>query len=375
MPLRCIDPTAADRAILAFDFTDDEWQALADRNRQDRFLRMPCCHAQVVLRRSPLGTPHFVHKTRPADCPAGVETEHHIRLKTLAVERARLAGWEADCEVVGETPSGERWIADAFARKDGRAVAVEIQWSPQSHEETRRRQRRYAESDVRCLWLMRDARPLRLDDAAIPAAYITSDEKSDNDYCVCLGDGSTMDATSFLDAVFGGRFKFGRPGGRPRLEEMAKVELWAAPGECWNERCRAPMDVLLNIVVSSGNRTVKISTGLPYWYDNATIRGLDTGALRSLNPLLLESGIGVIKPRNFHAEGYARDPKIVPATNGCPKCDRIYTCFSKNRARLEAQIRMVGGFSVPTQPWRNVLVEDTPPPRTWHVGQELPQSA
>ena len=373
MPLSCIDPTDADRGILAFDLTDDEWETLADRNREDRFLRMPCCNAQVVLRRSTLGTPHFVHKARPQDCPGGIETEHHFRLKTLVVERARLAGWEADCEVVGQTPGGKRWIADAFARKDGRTVAVEIQWSPQTHEETRRRQRRYAESDVRCLWLMHEARPLRFNDVAIPVAYIDCDEKNDNDYWISLGDGSTMDATSFLDAVFGGRFKFGLPGGRPRLEKMATVELWAAPGECWNEQCRAPMDVLLEIVLSSGNRTVKIKAGLPYWYDNADIENVDTAALESLNPLLLELGIAVVKPRNFHAESYRCDPKIVPATNGCPKCDRIYTCFATNRSRLDTQRQMVGSFSVAAEPWRHVLVEDAPRPRTWHVGDEVLQ--
>ena len=107
MPLSCIDPTDADRGILAFDLTDDEWETLADRNREDRFLRMRCCNAQVVLRRSTLGTPHFVHNARPQDCPGGIETEHHFRLKTLVVERARLAGWEADCEVVGQTPGGD----------------------------------------------------------------------------------------------------------------------------------------------------------------------------------------------------------------------------------------------------------------------------
>ena len=371
MPLRCIDPTNADQGILAFDLTGEEWDALADRNRQDRFLRMPCCDAEVVLRRSSLGTPHFVHKSRPEDCPGGSETEHHIRLKTLAVKRARLADWEANCEVIGKTPGGERWIADAFARKDDRSVAVEIQWSPQTHEETRRRQHRYAESGVRCLWLMHEARPLRFDDEDIPMAGIIYDEKINN-YRVCLGDGSTMDATSFLDAVFGGRFKFGHPGGRPRLGETATVDLWAAPGECWNERCRAPMDVPLEIVVSSGNRTVKIEAGLPYWYENADMKNVSAAALESLNPLLLELGIGAIKPRDFHGEGYGHDPKIVPATNGCPKCDRIYTWFKTIRTRLESQKQMVGSFSVPAKPWLNVLVEDMPAPRTWHVGKAVP---
>ena len=115
MPLRCIDPTDDDRAILSFDLSDGEWGVLADRNRLARHLRLPCCGAKVVLRRSPLGTRHFVHKARPDDCLGVVETEHHIRLKTLAVERARLAGWEADCEVVGQTPSASALSGRAAA--------------------------------------------------------------------------------------------------------------------------------------------------------------------------------------------------------------------------------------------------------------------
>ena len=213
---------------------------------------------------------------------------------------------------------------------------------------------------------MHDARPLHFDDEDIPVADIIYDEKIKG-YRICLGDGSTMDATSFLDDVFDGRFKFGHPGGRPWLDETATVELWAAPGECWNERCRAPMDVLLEIVVTCGNRMVKIKTGLPYWYENADIEDVDAAALETLNPVLLDLGIGVIKPRNFHGEGYGRDPKIVPATNGCPKCDRIYTWLSIARIKSDNQKRVVGSYSVPAEPWRNVLVEDIPPPRTWHV--------
>ena len=371
MPLRCIDPTN-NRSILAFDLSEAEWDALVARNRRDYFLRMACCAAEVVLRKSHQGTPHFVHKVRPERCFGGgdPETEHHRRLKALSVERARLAGWEADCEVGGRTPNGDWWIADVLARKNGRTIAIEIQWSPQTHEETCRRQRRYADSGVRCLWMMRDTGPLGFDDKHVPVAGVLVDQEIHKGYLVSLGDESTMNATSFLDALFGGRFKFGRPGGSPRLDETAIVELWAAPAECWNERCRAPMDVLLEIAVTSGNKAVKIKAGLPYWYKNTDITRLGEAALETLNPLLLELGMGEVKPRNFHAEGYGYDPKVVPASNGCPKCDRIFSCFEKNRSALESQRKMAGSFIVASAPWRDVLVEDAPHPRAWHVVED-----
>ena len=124
--------------------------------------------------------------------------------------------------------------------------------------------------------------------------------------------------------------------------------------------------------MSSGNRTVRINAGLPYWYDGADIENVRASTLESLNSLLLAVGIGVVKPRNFHAEGYGRGPKIVPATNGCPTCYRIFTCFAANRSRLEARRRMAGRFAVPAEPWRNVLVEDAPRPRTWRLGKRVP---
>ena len=239
MPLRCIDPTDDNRGIHAFDLNDDEWNTLAYRNRSTRFLRMPCCNAKVILRRSGLRTQHFAHKARPKDCLSREETEHHIRLKTLAVERARIAGWEADCEVAGETPDGEKWIADALARKDGRTVAVEIQWSSQTHEETRRRQRRYADSGVRCLWLMRDAPSLRFDDEHVPLAGVLFDRAVDKDYRIRLGDGSSMNATSFLDAVFTCQFKFGelyRVLDRPYLARQGSRDLSGSWGHTVGRR-------------------------------------------------------------------------------------------------------------------------------------------
>jgi hypothetical protein len=114
MPLRCLDPTG--RSIRSFDLADEQWRALEVENRRARHLRMPCCSAQVTLKRSRLGTPFFAHKAVGA-CTTAPETEAHLQLKRMAVEAARASGWTADTEVIGTSPSGEQWKADVLAEK------------------------------------------------------------------------------------------------------------------------------------------------------------------------------------------------------------------------------------------------------------------
>jgi hypothetical protein len=64
-------------------------------------------------------------------------------------------GWNVEVEKRGVSPSGEEWIADIYAEKDKFKIAIEVQWSPQTFIETRRRQGKYAQSGVRCAWLLR----------------------------------------------------------------------------------------------------------------------------------------------------------------------------------------------------------------------------
>jgi len=152
LPLRCIDQNG--KSIHACDLPSAVWDDVAERNRKDRHLRLPCCSAKITLRRSSRGTQFFAHKA-VGTCVTAPETEVHLRLKKIAAEAARARGWEAETEIADVSPSGERWQADVLARKNGLRVAIEIQWSSQTIEETLRRQERYRQSGVRCLWVLR----------------------------------------------------------------------------------------------------------------------------------------------------------------------------------------------------------------------------
>ena len=98
------------------------------------------------------GNTFFRHMKRGA-CATGPETEEHLELKRIVVEAARRRGWTADTEVTGITRAGEQWRVDVLAQNDPRKVAIEIQWSGQSNDETWRRQERYKRCHIRGLWL------------------------------------------------------------------------------------------------------------------------------------------------------------------------------------------------------------------------------
>jgi hypothetical protein len=93
-----------------------------------------------------------------------------------------------------------------LAYKGKAKVAIEIQWSPQTNEESLYRQERYRQSGVRCLWLFRRSGfPVSKD---FPAARVSGDLTTG--FKVHLGWQETP-VDEFLDAVFAKRFQHGIP--------------------------------------------------------------------------------------------------------------------------------------------------------------------
>lgn len=174
MPLKCL---RGDEEVYSFDVeSDDAWEALRKENAKKSDLAMSCCGAAVVLRTSPLGTRHFAH-ARKGPCKTAPETKEHLLAKRIVVEGIRRTAWDAKPEQDGETPTGDQWTADVLAARGKGMIAFEIQWSRQDHAETRRRQERYAVSNVRGLWLFRQL-DFPFADKECPSFRLVFDERT-----------------------------------------------------------------------------------------------------------------------------------------------------------------------------------------------------
>jgi hypothetical protein len=237
MPLRCLGPDG--QPIQSFDLTDAEWSALRLDNSRSRELRMPCCDASAVMKTSPRGLNFFAHKSR-GPCHSTPETEEHLVLKTLTAAAARRAGWACSTEASGSTSSGETWTADVLARKGQHKVAIEIQWSGQTSQESLYRQERYRQSDVRCLWLFR--RPGFPVSKDLPAACVTGDIATGFEAQL---DKQALPLDEFLDAVFARRFRYGIP-----LGARAIVRIQSGVRSCW--KCGVGTRIVTFIEVSAG---------------------------------------------------------------------------------------------------------------------------
>ncbi|HQS13614.1 competence protein CoiA family protein [Reyranella sp.] len=297
MPLRCFDPVA-NCDVHAFDLSPECWRQLRTANNQRRWLRMPCCSAQVTLRTSRRGTQFFAHKAIGA-CTTAPETEDHLWLKRMAVEIARAHGWAAETEASGTTPSGELWRADVLAHNGKHRVAVEIQWSAQTLEKTMRRQARYAASGVRCLWLMR-----RLEfpvDRALPAARICGDAKAGYTATLKTVTGQqVLPIEELLAGAFSKRLRFGIP-----IGTSGQVQIFVRTLRCWS--CRARTQIISHVCVVVGPNTFRFSVS--DFDDHLAL--FDFIRLRLPNDLQ----IGSVKHR------FTSVRRLAYLSNGCFHCD------------------------------------------------------
>ena len=166
MPFSCMSET---HVIFSEDYSSSEWEDLKLRIMHGTLsLTLPCCNAKASLRSGLSRRQHFAHlpgescksdswsdysgdqlRRKSGNC----ESLDHQRVKEIVKEIAERAGWSAQTEFEGKSPSGDRWTADVFAEKGEFKIVFEIQVSPQQFSYYRIRQQRYRESGIKCVWL------------------------------------------------------------------------------------------------------------------------------------------------------------------------------------------------------------------------------
>lgn len=148
MPLRAyID----NEEIISIDQDDKQWEDIKKRLKsKESVLILPCCKQVGFLRTSSKGLKHFVHIKSDNICDWKPESPEHLRAKIDIIEACKEIGWKAIPEF-----SETKWRADVLAIQNGKRIAFEVQWSKQTFEETKFRQERYKESNVRGCWFFR----------------------------------------------------------------------------------------------------------------------------------------------------------------------------------------------------------------------------
>jgi len=221
---------------------------------------MPCCQATAVLKRSSLGTQFFAHQ-RKAACSTGPESREHLLAKDAVARAAISAGWNAVTECKDSVAD---WTADVLCTQPSHAarVAVEIQWTRQTLEETHRRQIAYRSSGVRGLWLMRQQDLVVSKET--PAFRLLFQKEScafevwlpGNPYCVTSSIrsrftekdwGQRINLAEFIRGALNGALKFD-----PLADRTVDVSIALASTACF--KCGKPIRVVQHFTIQ-GDRT------------------------------------------------------------------------------------------------------------------------
>jgi len=117
---------------------------------------LPVCGFQAFPRQSRTGLRHFVHRTGTGCADHPGETPGTWRPRRSSSRRPCRPGGTRSRNSRARPRPGEQgpgWVADVLATSGRRRVALEVQWSRQSLQRYRERQKAYQDSDMRAIWL------------------------------------------------------------------------------------------------------------------------------------------------------------------------------------------------------------------------------
>lgn len=326
MPLRAyID----NEEIISIDQTDEQWDDLKKRLKtKESLMTLPCCKQEGFLRTNRKGLKHFVHDKSDNTCDWKPESPEHLKAKIEIIEACKENGWKAIPEF-----SETNWRADVLAVQNKKRIAFEVQWSKQTFEETKFRQDRYKESNVRGCWFFRTApKVLRnydkslLADKEIPAFKIFKDENSN---IIAQLRQTQLPLKFLVDSLLKRKLRFSE---HVKLKPQQDVTIVFFETSCWKckktQHCWAVEQNLLTVcdqdfyVMGSMWDSDDIDKS-PKIYE-AIKQFLKTGKGKHLK-------IGQLKKR------YSKTVHESYLSHGCFYCDSIFGDFYLNTEKLNGQ--------------------------------------
>lgn len=340
MPLSC---KSGEDSICSIDYDSARWEELRSLNAAEDRLRLDCCGSRVTLKTSKLGTRFFAHKQR-GECASAGETAEHLFVKACIAQAIAGTGWTAGTEVRGNAPDGNPWIADVMATRGSRHIAFEMQWSPQTFEETARRQAQYQASGVRGLWLFKRPTAI-LVSKEVPSLLIEVSLDPPSTWVVIPVESPSHHLKDHLgrkdDCLWGQRIELGRfirgclAGAfvwAPGLNQQVPLELWAAEQDCW--KCHRPTSIVTRLDfrvdhIVPGARPVSMKLED---FDSPGGTASLMAALRQVD--LKQVGIGALRSRFSRTLGSAY------LSNGCVHCDSLQGAFYQHEVWCDAELTL-----------------------------------
>lgn len=316
--------------IYGFQYDLKDWIALKE-NKESVF-EMTCCGNRAILKTSKLGTQFFAHKVKPkhTNCSTGGESAEHIHIKYLVMKELDRNGWAVEVEKRGATPSGEEWIADIYAEKGKAKIAIEVQWSPQTFIETRRRQEKYAQSGVRCAWLLRSGSMKARDAIVGDYAYSTKDmpvfsiyknKKQDEQTYVVYnvnklqtGSGDplepiALELENFIKSLVSSKIKFTK-----KYSPVKRLYLEIIKQNCWNRRCGGTTKIVTRMYF----KEIVFGIEKEYLFQSKAIDNCDDQILKPLNSQLSKAyNFAPLRRRYSETVGGSY------VANSCIHCDAL----------------------------------------------------
>lgn len=291
--------------IFAFNFDEYSWAELKNKP-----VKMQCCGNKSILKKSKLGTLFFSHH-RKGDCTSEAESAEHLYIKNLICLIALRNDWEVVTEKLGESPSGEKWIADVYCVKGKVKLAFEVQWSHQSDEEFLRRQTKYTESGVRAAWLfrLRSNKEYWIDDIPYqfdtPVFGIKMKPKGIKNLYIPQYD---IPIEPFVEGMLQGKLAWS-----PRAGQRLNTEVIPYYKQCW--QCNKETGVIIGISIKDDNNQ-ELSfkrfgdEGVPEFIMN-----------NGVSEQLAKHKVGILKKRYSKTRGESY------LSNGCFHCDAVMGNF------------------------------------------------